>query len=162
MEQQIATGLPWGLVPTEGATPKRLWWWGPGIAVPPLLNREFRHGPSGTDGKGDCYALVKDWYLLERGVELQEGPRDWEWWLNGDDLYRQNFAGAGFRVADLAELREGDVLLMHVMSQTPNHAAIYLGGGLILHHLQGRLSRTEPAGRWLSYVTHALRHESAE
>ena len=40
------------------------------IISPPLIGREFRHGASGSDDKGDCYALIKDWYFLEKGVKI--------------------------------------------------------------------------------------------
>jgi cell wall-associated NlpC family hydrolase len=160
MRQQMATGLLWGLVSTDGTDATGILWWGPGIETPPLVGRDFRHGPSGSDGKGDCYALIKDWYAVELGVELVEGPRSHEWWRAGGDLYRENFAAAGFRVVSIEGARRGDVLLMQIQSQVANHAAIVLGNGLILHHLSNRLSREEPLSRWLSFVTHALRHES--
>lgn len=161
MEQQIASGLPWGLTSTNGTEATEPWWWGPGVPVPPLLAREFRHGPSGSDGKGDCYALIKDYYALERGVELLEFPRGWQWWDHDEDLYRQGFGKTGFHVIDRDALRPGDVVLAQVNAKVTNHGGIYLGRGLILHHLTNRLSREEPLNRWMSYVTHALRHESA-
>lgn len=163
MEQQLASGLVWGLVATNGQDATQPWWWGPGIPVPPLIGRDFRHGPSGSDGKGDCYALIKDWYLLERGVELPEFPRGWDWWhQDGQDLYRAGFASAGFRAIAPEVLRRGDVILAQIQAQVTNHGGIYLGDGLVLHHLTNRLSREEPMARWLSFVTYFLRHESAE
>jgi len=38
-----------------------------------------------------------------------------------------------------------------------NHAGIYIGNGLFLHHLPNRLSREEPVMRWKSLITHVLR-----
>jgi cell wall-associated NlpC family hydrolase len=75
------------------------------------------------------------------------------------NLYLDNFGSAGFHTTDLADLQVGDVLLMQVASPVPNHAAVYLGDGLILHHLQGRLSsRDVYGGYWHKVTTHALRH----
>lgn len=78
------------------------------------------------------------------------------------NLYLDNFGSAGFGVANLTDrtdLKVGDVLLMQVASPVPNHAAVYLGDGLILHHLQGRLSsRDVYGGYWQKVTTHALRH----
>jgi len=63
------------------------------------------------------------------------------------------------RVACADELKVGDCFLMQVASPVPNHAAIYLGDGLILHHLQGRLSsRDVYGGYWQKVTTHILRH----
>jgi cell wall-associated NlpC family hydrolase len=78
------------------------------------------------------------------------------------NLYLDNFGSAGFGVTDLTDrtsLKVGDVLLMQVAASVPNHAAVYLGDGLILHHLQGRLSsRDVYGGYWQKVTTHALRH----
>jgi hypothetical protein len=54
-------------------------------------------------------------------------------------------------------LKVGDCFLMQVASPVPNHAAVYLGDGLILHHLQGRLSsRDVYGGYWQKVTTHIL------
>jgi len=158
MRQQLAMGVPWGLVLTDGVNCRPTLWWGPGVPIPPLEGRDFRHGPSGSDGRGDCYALIKDWYQLERGITLPEFPRDERWWEDRKDLYVRGFAGAGFERIGFEELQPGDVVLAHVLSDQVNHGGIYVGNGLVLHHLAGKLSRTEPIGRWRQLVTYALRH----
>lgn len=157
MTQQLATDLLWGLVATDGESCQPVMWWGPGVPMPPLIGRDFRHGPSGSDGRGDCYALVRDWYCEQRGLILPEVPRDNEWWNTGQSLYTDHLHPLGFRAITLDQLQPGDGLLLHVLSPVPNHAAIYVGGGLILHHLPNRLSRREPFGRWQNLVTHVLR-----
>lgn len=159
MEGQLATGLPWGLCATDGERVSEPWFWGAGVAPPPLLGREFRHGPSGSDGRGDCYALIRDWFHVERGIDLPEFARDREWWLAGGDLYRDGFAAAGFERVD-GDPRPGDVLLGQIRSPVPNHGAVYLGDGLMLHHLEHRLSAREPVGGWRKHLTHVLRHRS--
>jgi len=108
----------------------------------------------------DCYSLIRDWYAQERGIDLPDFTRFDEWWKRGENLYLDNFAGAGFHVVEPADMNLGDVLLMQVASPVPNHAAIYLGDGLILHHLQGRLSsRDVYGGYWQKITTHTLRHQ---
>ena len=177
MERQIDTAVPWGLVLTDGEAATEPYWWGAGIADDvPLLRRPFRHGPTGTDGCGDCYALVRDWYRVERGVGLPEFPRDDVWWESGGDLYRDGFGKAGFvdrgAPRDLvADLEPGEVILFQIRSEVPNHAAVYLGDGLMVHHpasldsLRGRdqsLSRREPAHRWIvGHGTHVLRYRGS-
>jgi len=82
-----------------------------------------------------------------------------DWWKRGENLYLENFAQAGFFQVDADELKVGDCFLMQVASPVPNHAAVYLGDGLILHHLQGRLSsRDVYGGYWQKVTTHILRH----
>lgn len=157
MEQQLAMDIPWGLVMTNGEYCEPTLWWGPGVAMPPLVGRGFRHGPSGSDGRGDCYALVKDWYKIHRGLDMVEVPRDHEWWAKGQDLYTAHLQPQRFREITIEQLQPGDGVLMHVLATVPNHAGIYLGNGLILHHLPNRLSREEPLMRWRHLVTHFLR-----
>jgi len=108
----------------------------------------------------DCYSLIRDWYRQERGIDLPDFTRFDEWWRRGENLYLDNFSGAGFHEVESSDMNPGDVLLMQVASPVPNHAAIYLGDGLILHHLQGRLSsRDVYGGYWQKITTHTLRHQ---
>lgn len=161
MRSQIETARPWILCATNGKDVSKPWWWGAADQEPPpLLGRTFRHGPSGSDGKGDCYALIRDWYRTVRGIVLPEFPRDAEWWRAGGDLYRDGFQAAGFTRVDGDPL-PGDVLLGQIRSPVPNHGVVYLGQGLMMHHLEHRLSAREPIGGWRKYLTHVLRHQTA-
>lgn len=119
---------------------------------PPLIGREFTHGVQ------DCYALIRDFYQLKLGIELTDYHRDDEWWAKGQNLYLDNYEDEGFY--EVSELQYGDFLLMQVMSDTTNHAAIYVGDGKILHHLYGRLSRVDVYGGYtLERTTRKLRHK---
>lgn len=159
MRQQLATGIPFGIVACNGEASLEPFFWGPGVVVPEYLGRPFRHGPTGSDGRGDCYALVRDWYLHEMQIRLPEVPRDDRWWENGADLYSA-FRDHGFRKISIEEIQYGDGILAQIRSPVPNHAGIYLGNGLILHHLAERLSRREPVHGWQKHIIHVVRHES--
>lgn len=131
---------------------------GPTGYVAPLIGRQFVHGVH------DCYDLIKSYYLLERGVELPEFERPDGWWDDGkSNLYLDNFAAAGFvDMGQEAELQRGDVLLMQIRSKNgvPNHAGIYLGDGVLLHHMYGRLSgRTVWGGMWAHSLRTVLRYK---
>jgi proteasome lid subunit RPN8/RPN11 len=129
--------------------------------IAPLVGRPFAHGVM------DCYAIVKDWYKQERQIELPNFKRADDWWEDGtSDLYTQGFPVAGFeRVGHTIEdciLEIGDVLLMQVRSKNlvPNHAAIYIGDSMILHHMHGRLSsRDIYGGMWQDYTVGILRYK---
>jgi proteasome lid subunit RPN8/RPN11 len=164
MRQQEAMGVPWGLVITNGGQVSLPFFWGDALTPPPLERRQFRHGPSGSDGKGDCYALIRDWYRLERQVILPEFPRDDSWWAggsSGDNLYMTGFQKAGFvdigRTEGLRGPEVGDVFLARVRSQVPNHGGVYIGDGVILHHMGNCLSVKKPIGEWVKLVTNWLR-----
>jgi proteasome lid subunit RPN8/RPN11 len=130
----------------------------------PIVGRSFRHYVT------DCYSLVRVWWKREREEALPEFPRSWEWWRDDTpgekDLYRRYFADAGFYEIDRSEVRPGDAWLAAIRSAVPNHAGLYLDGGLALHHPSsglpfdpGRLSKRESIARWAPWVTHWLRRD---
>jgi cell wall-associated NlpC family hydrolase len=153
MQAQLAMGIPWGIVSLASPESAREpFWFGDDLPVPPLIGREFRHGVT------DCFALVRDWFRVELGVTIPNYPRQHEWWKADKNMFIDLFRDAGFRRIPRVE-RKGDCVIGMVLGRVPNHSGVYLGGGLILHHLERRLSRQEPIGPWMKYVTHCLRHE---
>ena len=144
------SGLPWHIV-----NPNTENW---GYCEPegfelPYVGREFSHGVV------DCYSLCRDWYKRELQLELRDYPRRDQWWEQGENLYLENFEKEGFSQIPIEDLQRGDALLIQLASPVPNHAAIYLGDQLILHHVQGRLSsRDVLGGYYLKNVACALRH----
>lgn len=147
-----ASGLPWHIV----SVPSMQWAYiEPAGYQAPLVGREWSHGVL------DCYAIIRDWYASERGITLPDFARRDQWWMHGENLYMENFAGAGFREITQDQLELGDVILMRVFSQVPNHGAVYLGDNHIIHHVQNRLSCREPyTTGWRNRTTHILRHEN--
>jgi proteasome lid subunit RPN8/RPN11 len=153
MEQQQIHQLPWGIVNPKGRG--SVLWFGDHVLNEPLVGRKF------IPGVKDCYAIIRAYYWQERKIKLREFPRDEEWWMNGGRLFVEGFKKAGFMQIGRNDLREGDVMLMQIRSKTPNHGAVILDNGLMLHHVHGQLSRREPFGRWLPYATHCLRYKNA-
>jgi proteasome lid subunit RPN8/RPN11 len=161
MEQQVATALPWGIVRCNGEDTGPVFWWGPGVPIPPLLGRPYRFGPSGTDGCGDCYAVIKDWYALERGVDLKEVPRDEDSFRAETPWYDTLFAPYGWQEIAAADMRAGDVVLMRIRMNVTNHAMLLLENGKGLHHAGGMLSTETPIGPWLRFRTRCIRYTGA-
>lgn len=171
MEGQLSTNVPWVIVSTDGKACTTPFAFGDGAPTPELVGRPFRHGVT------DCYSIIRDYYKVHRQVILKEFPRDWEWWLpkkdkdgkiiqEAESLYSKGFSKAGFRVITDEEVQVGDVFLAQLRSKTPNHGGVYLGKGLILHHLTSfspvditRVSMREPVIRWQKHITHWLRYE---
>lgn len=121
----------------------------------PLVGRNWCHGIL------DCYSLVRDYFLEELKIVLPDYEREFEWWLNGKNLYLDNFSNAGFVDVPIESLRKNDVILMQLQSIVPNHAAVYLGNEMILHHLHKRLSSRDVfGGYWLKNTVKVLRHRS--
>lgn len=121
----------------------------------PLVGREFAFGVL------DCYTLIKDYYHRELGIELPEAERADGWWNKGENLYIDNYQQAGFESVNGTDLQIGDVILMQIRSKVPNHAGVYIGDGLFLHHLYGRLSsRDIYGGYWRECTRIIVRRKS--
>ncbi|CAI2035093.1 C40 family peptidase [Serratia fonticola] len=126
------------IIPTEG--------------VKPLLGRPFVHGI------WDCYAIVRDWYRLESDIDLPNFDRSDGWWNRGENLYMQHYVEAGF-IPAVGDLQVGDVIIMQVRADEPNHAGVYLGDGVMLHHMYGQLSKHVPYdGYWQERTIITLRY----
>lgn len=175
MQGQVDTALPWVIIPVSAERTGDPIIWDADAPPAPLIGRPFVHGVS------DCYTLIRDAYRLGAEgmaaqempgwpmppVELPEQPRRDGWWKAEDnapaqDLYTENFLRAGFRKITAKESRPGDVFLVKIASDVPNHGGVRLENGLILHHLPTRASRREPLGVWGRAIETWLRHEAAD
>jgi proteasome lid subunit RPN8/RPN11 len=145
-------GLPWLIV----NVPVGHWQ----VLVPsgyraPLVGRPFSHGVL------DCFSLIRDYYAEVVGLELPDFERPGDWWLKGGNLYLEGYERAGFVDVTGQALREHDVLLMQLRAPVPNHAGVYLGADVVLHHLQNSLSKRETySGFWARVTRKVVRHRS--
>lgn len=154
------SGLPWHIVsvgqvdgvPECGDVRS----FGPCGYEAPLVGRQFAHGTL------DCYTLVQDFHARELGIRLGQYERADDWWLHGEDLYSlDRLRAEGFELISDAPQR-GDMVVMQIRAEVPNHAGIYLGDGQMLHHLQGRLSeRVIYGGYWAERTRYIVRHREA-
>lgn len=144
------SGLPWLIIGWPSGAVMQCQ---PSGYEAPLIGRQFSHGLL------DCWTLIRDYYRITLGVALPDYHRPDDWWINGQTLYLDHYAEAGF--VPVAEPKIHDMLLMQVAAPTPNHAAVWLGDGTILHHQMGRLSSRDVYGGWYRKITtHILRHRS--
>lgn len=144
------SGLPWLIVnyPNGSHTITE-----PSGFKAPLIGREF------CKGTLDCYALVKDWFKETRNITLPDYVRPEVWFEEGRSILTENFKAFGFVEIDLAELTEGDCILMQHGATVPNHCAVYIGEGMILHHVLNRLSsRDVYGGFWRKISVKYLRY----
>lgn len=121
--------------------------------IKPLLGREFEHG------KTDCLTIVRDAYMLA-GIDLPNYERQDDWWHNGQNLYLDLLPKNGFERVNAEDIQEGDIILVCLGSETPNHAAVYIGNQYILHHCPDRLSKRDLySGFWRNYTHSIWRHK---
>lgn len=145
-QMQVQTGLPWILAAKGRLKAFR--------CCPHLRGRVFEYGHA------DCGTLVRDAFML-MGLDLPDHPRGD---MDADaaaDYWQKHLARIGFvRVSD--GLEGGDVVLTAYGGHA-NHAALYLGGGEILHHAYNQLSRREAYNQWWQERTHSVwRHPEFE
>lgn len=153
-----ATGLTWHIVsyPQGGYVSIE-----PNGFQAPYLRRPY------VSGIHDCYSIIRDWYEREWNLILPEFDREDQWWDKGQNLYLDNFAACGFvALTPDSDAEIGDAFLIQIgQSKTkgvcPNHAAVYIGDGKILHHPRGRLSTEDQyGGMWSRFTIFHLRHQS--
>ena len=112
----------------------------------------------------DCFELVRDWYRGELGIEIPERPEaasSPSWWKGREarELYIEGYAASGFVAVE--EPEPGDMLLFQVGADVANHAAIYIGQQVILHHVWSRLSCREIyGGYWVKNMRVCIRHKT--
>lgn len=161
MRGQDATRMPWGIIKTTDTGAEAPFFFGDQVQIPDLMDRPFRHGVT------DCYSAIRDWYRIKKDIVLPIGPRDWEWWADGGDLYLDNFAGAGFKEIPSHEVQPGDLFLAAVGAGVTriNHGGILVSGtGLAYHHYgtipfkPSRKPRLEPLNRWMDNIKMWLRY----
>lgn len=123
-----------------------------GLKKLPLIGRPFVYGLI------DCFTLLKDYYKETLNIDLKDPYRPDDWWeIPGVNLYLDSAKEWGFY--KVKELQIHDVLLIQLKANVPNHAAIYVGDGKIMHHVSNRLSKFDPyGGYWLKHTHSIWRH----
>lgn len=121
-----------------------------------LLNRPY------TEGRFDCYGLVRDYCLQVWGVELTNFARPQRWWDYEDfDLLSKFLETDGWENLGVStgSLRQGDGLVFSVCGDKANHCGIYVGNGLFIHHLYRQVSKEESlSSSWKRRILSVVRH----
>ena len=151
LKGQLESNIPWCILP-KGKPPV---WVGRELAtdIEGLLGRPFIYGVN------DCYTIIRSAFKIVKGIELGTVPTEFGWWNTGGNVYVENFEKVGFRLLQPGEhLEPFDCILGAVRSKVVNHAALYLGNGVMLHHLAGRISCRESALRWMDALSMKVRY----
>lgn len=165
-----ATGLPWTILRVDrdeadgSVSVTEVHSWAPSGWMAELVGRPFSYGTL------DCWGLVRDWYRVERGVELPSIVRGPDGWWDVDDAWspyedEENWRRAGFSRANDGRLLIGDLVVMQVRSRAgkPNHVGVIIDDQrcIMLHHLYDGLSeRTVYGGYWRETTRLVLRRNA--
>lgn len=153
IQEHITSGVPWGIVATDGKTVSDLLWLDDD-EIPALEGRSFIHGIF------DCWSIVRDYLRLHKGITLKNYPRDPSWWNHGQVLCNMSaISDAGLVSIKYQELIEGDIVLMKIGSPVANHWAVVTGNNQILHQLPHRLSASDSLSKWRKYIVGCYRHK---
>lgn len=121
--------------------------------ISPLVGREFENN------KQDCRNILLDCYMLA-GVDFPDDVKYQFDWFEHSNLYEDGLARCGFEKIPFDEEPQlGDVILIQVGAEVGNHAGVYLGNQMMIHHSEGRLSARVPYdGFWLKSTHSIWRH----
>lgn len=132
------------------------------------LYDEYKHllGIPYVDGVNDCYGLCRRYFRDNFDLELPNYARSADFFYEGIDLITPFLLEEGFQVIDvpLSKLERGDGLLMVIPSRANverviNHVAVYVGNGMVLHHLYQKPSEEFAIDdKWKSRIVTVLRH----
>ncbi len=124
----------------------------------PFVGRQWSYGIH------DCYGLMRDFYLQEFDIELDDFERgeEMEWEKGGWSMFADNWKAQGFYEIEEPQ-RRGDVAFMQIDAPSINHAGIFAGdSNLFYHHLMGRLSELSVWGSfWRKATVKFIRHKEA-
>lgn len=145
------SGVEWGIMS---------WPDGDFCTISPRTDRDLV-GRRWLLGHSDCWTLVMDYYRQNHGLILKNWSVDYEWWIDGkEQRYDDNWEAEGFIEVSQSEMREGDMIMMQIGAPVTNHAAIYLGDNIILHHNFGNLSTRVPYGEyWRNRTVRVVRRK---
>ena len=133
------SGVEWGIMS---------WPDGDFCTISPREDRDYT-GRRWVLGFADCWTLIREWYQREKGIETGSYSVDYEWWVDGkENRYDDNWQKEGFVEVPADQMQPGDMVMMQIQSPVTNHAAIYLGDNLILHHMTDQLSARVPYGKY--------------
>lgn len=116
----------------------------------------------------DCFEIIRRHFWQTRAMKLRQVPRDPNFWMapleGNQNYYERLFGDFGFEQIDTRKMspEPDDVILCQTDgSSVINHAGVYIGNNLMLHHRIGKRSGKTPVSfyeqsgyirKWVRYV----------
>lgn len=130
------------------------WGWGDELPVAPLKHRDFR------DGVHDCFSLYRDYKWMTEGVVVPTYHREQEWWDKdgAENPFEAFLHRSGHTEVAQDEIMPGDGITFTLPGRSISHCGVYIGQGLFLHHLHGKISKTDPLVMWRKFIHKVVRY----
>ena len=131
----------------------------PNLSEVDLIGRPYIYGVY------DCFSLAKNYYRKEMGIDIDFVPPGYpevcELSNQKNLLLVEGAAQAGFERVSTQLPKKGDLIILNVCSDYPNHIAVYVGDLKILHHCMGRLSELSiyPGSYWEKHTFAHMRYK---
>lgn len=107
-------------------------------------------------GKQDCFTLIRDFYKQELNIEINNYPRNDNWYKENPNIIIENYQKEGFQEAEIKDIKHSDIIIFN-----SGHFGIYLDGDLLLHHQRNKLSNIERlTEEWKSFISNIYRFSS--
>lgn len=159
MIQQISMNVPWfiNVLSEEGAY-KETFSFGDHLLEEPLIGRHWKSGAL------DCISLSRAYYWQEYGLYLPDLPRYDGWWEDEDtvQLFARNRDKYGMFQEVNGPAAPGDLLLMAIRANQPNHFAVLVENNVILHQTVNGLSARRPFTTLQATLVKVLRHQEVQ
>ncbi|MDH0357056.1 NlpC/P60 family protein [Morganella sp. GD04133] len=144
-------GLPYLLV---------LWPSRQSLTIFPQTELDYENRPY-IYGQYDCYSLIRDYFLREKGIALNDYPREVYSLSSGKNIFEVQAPEEGFVKIEDTSLQAGDILVFNLPSTRLQHSAVYIGNGQMLHHLPPGLSCREAySEKWEKRTSSVWRHNN--
>ncbi|WP_224654029.1 NlpC/P60 family protein [Pectobacterium versatile] len=112
-------------------------------------------------GQYDCYSLIRDYLLREKGIALNDYPREVYSLDSEKNIFEVQAPEEGFVKIEDTSLQSGDILVFNLPSTRLQHSAVYIGDGQMLHHLPPGLSCREAySEKWKKRTSSVWRHNN--
>ncbi|HGM5910733.1 MULTISPECIES: NlpC/P60 family protein [Serratia] len=130
------------------------------LTILPQTELDYENRPY-IYGQYDCYSLIRDYLLREKGIALNDYPREAYYLDSGKNIFEVQAPEEGFVKVEDTSLQSGDILVFNLPSTTLQHSAVYIGNGQMLHHLPPGLSCREAySEKWEKRTSSVWRHNN--
>lgn len=111
-------------------------------------------------GQQDCFSLVRHYFRQKHKIFIADYDRDEHYLQQADNRILDNFSNEGFINIKISGIpQKEDVFVFSNTRDIPQHFAIFIGPGRVLHHPLGSLSRYDSFnGGWMKKCKLILRY----